>query len=89
MTDKELVAENTELKKLIESLYKEIDDIKAVAEEYRHTAEQLREEYNADVYHRAVEHYGKTSRLILAIEEMSELTIVFNNHATAKKRQNL
>lgn len=80
MTDKELMAENAGQKEIIKALYKEIDDIKAAAEEYRLTAEHLQERHNADVYCRAVNHYGETSRLILAIEEMSELTKELSKH---------
>lgn len=80
MTDKELVTENAGLKEMIEALYKELDNVKAVAEEYRLTAEHLQERHNTDVYCRAVNHYGETSRLILAIEEMSELTKELSKH---------
>lgn len=80
MTDKELMTENAGLKETIKALYQEVDDVKTAAEEYRLTAEHLQERHNAGVYCRAVNHYGETSRLILAIEEMSELTKELSKH---------
>lgn len=80
MTKEDYIKENKALKEELDGLRKKCEYVHAEAEEYRRRAEHIQESCNADVYCRSVNHYGETSRLILAIEEMSELTKELSKH---------
>ena len=80
MTKEDYINENKALKAELDKLREKCAYVKAEADEYRKTAEHLQERHNADVYCRAVNHYGEASRLILAVEEMSELTKELSKH---------
>lgn len=80
MSNEELSKKNEEQQMEIKDLRNKLEAVKAQADEYRMMAEHLKERHNTDVYCRAVNHYGETSRLILAIEEMSELTKELSKH---------
>ena len=61
-------------KEELDCVRKKCECLYAEVEEHRRRAEHVQDMCNADVYQRAVHTYGETSRLILTIEEMSELT---------------
>ena len=65
--NKALRAENEEIRAKLDYVVKELEQCK------REKA-KMATEANDDLYSRAVNTFGETSRLILAIEEMSELT---------------
>ena len=64
--NKALRAEAKELKMHLDSVYRELESAKK-------EVAKLTTQSNDDIYSRAVNTFGETSRLILAIEEMSEL----------------
>lgn len=64
--NKDLRAEAKELKMHLDSVCRELESVKK-------EAAKLTIEADKDLYSRAVSTFGETSRLILAIEEMSEL----------------
>lgn len=65
--NKALRAENDEIRAKLDYVVRELEQCK------REKA-KMATEANDDLYSRAVNTFGETSRLILAIEEMSELT---------------
>lgn len=78
--NKALRAENKELRQIADIHHAEADKARAVLKE-------ITDRDSADIYSRAVMHYGEPSRLLLAIEEMSELTKELVKHQ--RGRQNM
>ena len=73
MTKEQLEAENKELKKNA-ALRDKLTCVNAEADKCHAVMQDLYKRNSADVYGRAVTYYGESSRLLLTIEEMSELT---------------
>lgn len=84
MTKEQLIAKNKELQQHNTEMQKQLEIMATEADAYRKKCDYLLGENNADVYHRAVNTYGNTSRLILAIEEMSELTKELCKHTRGR-----
>lgn len=78
--NKALRAENEEIRAKLDYVVRELEQCK------RENA-KLTTEANDDIYSRAVNTFGETSRLILAIEEMSELTKELSKYI--RGRQNI
>lgn len=78
--NKELRAENEEIRAKLDYVVRELEQCKC--ENARLTTKN-----NDDLYSRAVNTYGENSRLILAIEEMSELTKELSKYI--RGRQNI
>lgn len=74
MTKEQLETENKALKKENAAVRDELACVSAEADKYHAVLQELNKRSSADVYGRAVTYYGESSRLLLAIEEMSELT---------------
>lgn len=74
MTKEQLEAENKELKKENAAIHEKLAYVSAEADKYHAVLQDLNKRNSADVYGRAVTYYGESSRLLLTIEEMSELT---------------
>lgn len=80
MTKEQLLAQNKELEMYNADLRKKLEIMGTEVDKYRKRCEHLLEKADLDVYQRAVHTYGETSRLILSIEEMSELTKELSKH---------
>lgn len=74
MTKEQLEAQNKELKKENAALRDKLTCVNAEADKCHAVMQDLYKRNSADVYGRAVTYYGESSRLLLTIEEMSELT---------------
>ena len=74
MTKEQLEAQNKELKKELAAVHDKLAYVNAEADKYHAVLQDLNKRNSADVYGRAVTYYGESSRLLLTIEEMSELT---------------
>ena len=74
MTKEQLEAQNKELKKENASIREKLACVNAEADKCHAVMQDLYKRNSADVYGRAVTYYGESSRLLLTIEEMSELT---------------
>ena len=74
MTKEQLEAQNKELKKENAALRDKLTCVNAEADKCHAVMQDLDKRNSADVYGRAVTYYGESSRLLLTIEEMSELT---------------
>ena len=84
MTKEDYIKENKALKEELDCVRKKCECLYAKAEEHRRRNEHLQEMHCSDVYQRAVHTYGETSRLILAVEEMSELTKELSKHTRGR-----
>lgn len=84
MTKEQLLAQNKELEAYNAELRKKLEIMGVEVDSYRKRCEHLTEKADMDVYHRAVSHYEETSRLVLAIEEMSELTKELCKHTRGR-----
>lgn len=80
MTKEDIAKENKALKEELDCVRKKCECLYAEVEEHRRRDEHVQDMCNADVYQRVVHTYGETSRLILTIEEMSELTKELSKH---------
>lgn len=74
MTKEQLEAQNKELKKELAAVHEKLACVNAEADKCHAVMQDLYKRNSADVYGRAVTYYGESSRLLLTIEEMSELT---------------
>ena len=74
MTKEQLEAQNKELKKELAAVHDKLAYVNAEADKCHAVMQDLYKRNSADVYGRAVTYYGESSRLLLTIEEMSELT---------------
>lgn len=74
MTKEQLEAQNKELKKENAAIREKLACVNAEADKRHAVMQDLYKRNSADVYGRAVTYYGESSRLLLTIEEMSELT---------------
>ena len=74
MTKEQLEAQNKELKKENAAIREKLACVNAEADKCHAVMQDLYKRNSADVYGRAVTYYGESSRLLLTIEEMSELT---------------
>ena len=74
MTKEQLEAQNKELKKELAAVHDKLAFVNAEADKCHAVMQDLYKRNSADVYGRAVTYYGESSRLLLTIEEMSELT---------------
>ena len=74
MTKEQLEAQNKELKKELAAVHDKLTYVNAEADKCHAVMQDLYKRNSADVYGRAVTYYGESSRLLLTIEEMSELT---------------
>ena len=74
MTKEQLEAQNKELKKELAAVRDKLTCVNAEADKCHAVMQDLYKRNSADVYGRAVTYYGESSRLLLTIEEMSELT---------------
>ena len=74
MTKEQLEAQNKELKKELAAVHDKLACVNAEADKCHAVMQDLYKRNSADVYGRAVTYYGESSRLLLTIEEMSELT---------------
>ncbi len=84
MTKEQLIEKNKQLEAQIAELKTVCDRYAAKAEDSYQRAKQLEEMSSLDVYSRAVKHYGTTSRLLLTMEEMSELTKELCKHTRGR-----
>ena len=73
MTKEQLEGKNKQLRAENEEIRIKLDQVIRELEQCKSENAKLTTEANDDLYSRAVNTYGETSRLILAIEEMSEL----------------
>ena len=73
MTKEQLEAQNKELKKENAAIREKLACVNAEADKCHAVMQDLYKRNSADVYGRAVTYYGESSRLLLTIEEMSEL----------------
>lgn len=73
MTKEQLEGKNKQLRAENEEIRAKLDQVISELEQCKRENAKLTTEANDDLYSRAVNTYGETSRLILAIEEMSEL----------------
>ena len=73
MTKEQLEAQNKELKKELAAVHEKLACVNAEADKCHAVMQDLYKRNSADVYGRAVTYYGESSRLLLTIEEMSEL----------------
>ena len=73
MTKEQLEAQNKELKAELKVMHEKYEYASEKFAELKKRHDTLTTEANKDLYSRAVSTFGETSRLILAIEEMSEL----------------
>lgn len=74
MTKEQLEVENKELMEKCAALREKLACVSAEADKYHAVLQDLNKRNSSDVYGRAVTYYGESSRLLLTIEEMSELT---------------
>ena len=74
MTKEQREAQNKELKKENAAIREKLACVNAEADKCHAVMQDLYKRNSADVYGRAVTYYGESSRLLLTIEEMSELT---------------
>lgn len=74
MTKQQLEDKNKELRAENEEIRAKLDYVVRELEQCKREKAKMATEANDDLYSRAVNTFGETSRLILAIEEMSELT---------------
>ena len=74
MTKEQLEAQNKELRKENAAIREKLACVNAEADKCHAVMQDLYKRNSADVYGRAVTYYGESSRLLLTIEEMSELT---------------
>jgi len=74
MTKQQLEDKNKALRAENEEIRAKLDYVVRELEQCKREKAKMATEANDDLYSRAVNTFGETSRLILAIEEMSELT---------------
>lgn len=74
MTKEQLEAENKKLNAQLKIIHEKYDYAIEKFDELKERHSNLTTRLNDDIYSRAVTHYGESSRLLLSIEEMSELT---------------
>lgn len=74
MTKQQLEDKNKTLRAENEEIRAKLDYVVRELEQCKREKAKMATEANDDLYSRAVNTFGETSRLILAIEEMSELT---------------
>ena len=74
MTKQQLEDKNKALRAENEEIRAKLDYVVRELEQCKREKAKMDTEANDDLYSRAVNTFGETSRLILAIEEMSELT---------------
>ncbi|MBQ7047678.1 MAG: hypothetical protein IJN86_01905 [Clostridia bacterium] len=74
MTKQQLEDKNKALRAENEEIRAKLDYVVRELEQCNREKAKMATEANDDLYSRAVNTFGETSRLILAIEEMSELT---------------
>lgn len=87
MTKEQLEKQNKDLRAEAKELKMHLDSVCRELESTKKEVARLTTQLNDDVYSRAVNTFGETSRLILAIEEMSELTKELSKYI--RGRQNI
>lgn len=87
MTKQQLEDKNKALRAENEEIRAKLDYVVRELEQCNREKAKMATEANDDLYSRAVNTFGETSRLILAIEEMSELTKELSKYI--RGRQNI
>ncbi len=87
MTKQQLEDKNKALRAENEEIRAKLDYVVSELEQCKREKAKMATEANDDLYSRAVNTFGETSRLILAIEEMSELTKELSKYI--RGRQNI
>ncbi len=87
MTKEQLEKQNKDLRAEAKELKMHLDSVCRELEQCKRENSKLTTEADKDLYSRAVSTFGETSRLILAIEEMSELIKELSKYT--RGRQNI